>query len=164
MERKIIFADGTEFEVGEYPVETEPSIFEKKRLSCGTFRDCVRYTVKGAYADVAQKFTDGASYCVREISTGNDGKEIATDFDKSEYCVAGDIVDHRNGTITVYMGKKTASELMQEAFNALSERVEAIGGIDEAEAANAKLADWLKKIETLTPTVRATVKSLFGLE
>lgn len=33
-------------------------------------------------------------------------------FDNSEYSIAGDIVDHRNGQITVKMGKPTADELL----------------------------------------------------
>lgn len=33
-------------------------------------------------------------------------------YDNSEYCIAGDIVDHRNGTVTVKMGKPTAEELL----------------------------------------------------
>ena len=33
-------------------------------------------------------------------------------FDNSEYSIAGDIVDHRDGTITVKMGKPTAEELL----------------------------------------------------
>lgn len=33
-------------------------------------------------------------------------------FDNSEYSIAGDIVDHRDGTITVKMGKPTAAELL----------------------------------------------------
>lgn len=33
-------------------------------------------------------------------------------YDNSEYSIAGDIVDHRDGTITVKMGKPTAEELL----------------------------------------------------
>jgi hypothetical protein len=32
--------------------------------------------------------------------------------DNSEYCIAGEITDHRDGTITVKMGKPTAEELL----------------------------------------------------
>ena len=162
--KKIVFSDGKEFEIGEYPIDTEPSIFEKKRLVCGTFRECIRYTVVGSFADVAEKFVDGASYLVRESYIDEDGNEATVDYDKSLYCVAGDIVDHRNGTITIYMGKKTASEIMQEAYEALKARVDALGGIEEAEGAKAKLAEWTEKIETLSPTIKATVKKLLGLE
>lgn len=33
-------------------------------------------------------------------------------YDNSDYNIAGDIVDHRDGTITVKMGKLTAEELL----------------------------------------------------
>ena len=39
-------------------------------------------------------------------------KNILESYDNSEYCIAGDIIDHRNGTITVKMGKPTAEELL----------------------------------------------------
>ena len=33
-----------------------------------------------------------------------------TEFDNSDYCIAGDIIDHRDGSITVKMGKLTELE------------------------------------------------------
>ena len=33
-------------------------------------------------------------------------------YDNSDYCIAGDVVDHRDGTVTVKMGKPTAAELL----------------------------------------------------
>ena len=33
-------------------------------------------------------------------------------YDNSEYCVAGDITDHRDGTVSVKMGKPTDAELL----------------------------------------------------
>lgn len=36
------------------------------------------------------------------------------EFDNSEYCVAGDIIDHRDGYITVKMGKPTELENVLE--------------------------------------------------
>lgn len=39
-----------------------------------------------------------------------DGEE-EQEFDNSDYCLAGDITDHRDGTITVKMGKYTDLEL-----------------------------------------------------
>ena len=35
---------------------------------------------------------------------------IRNEYDNSEYCVSGDITDHRDGTITVKMGKYTEIE------------------------------------------------------
>ena len=51
--------------------------------------------------------------------------------DLSEYSVAGDIVDTRDGNVTVYMGKPTALELAQAqlaaAEAALEEGVNSLG-------------------------------------
>lgn len=43
-----------------------------------------------------------------ETETSVEIKE--TEFDNSDYCLAGDITDHRDGTITVKMGKLTDLE------------------------------------------------------
>lgn len=49
------------------------------------------------------------------------------EYDNSDYCILGDITVHRDGTVTVKMGKPTGEEL----YNILREAVE-----DEPEAAN----------------------------
>jgi hypothetical protein len=40
--------------------------------------------------------------------TGTETKE--TEFDNGEFCIAGDLTDHRDGTITAKMGKLTDLE------------------------------------------------------
>lgn len=47
-------------------------------------------------------------YNENEEQIGTEIKEI--EFDNSEYCIAGDLTDHRDGTITVKMGKLTDLE------------------------------------------------------
>ena len=42
--------------------------------------------------------------------------ETYTDFDWSEYSVAKDIVDHRDGRVTVYMAKPNEQEQVAEAL------------------------------------------------
>lgn len=41
-------------------------------------------------------------------------------FDNSEYSVAGDIVAHRDGTVTIKMGKPTAEELLNMIVEGLA--------------------------------------------
>lgn len=41
------------------------------------------------------------------------------EYDNSDYCMAGDVTDHRDGTITVKMGKPTAEELNQILMEAM---------------------------------------------
>lgn len=45
-------------------------------------------------------------------------QEIAHDM--SDYCVAGSIVDNRDGTVTVKMGKKTDGEMLTELLEVLN--------------------------------------------
>lgn len=109
---QIVFKDGKTFTSVEYPIETEPCIFSKKILTDGINRDFLRITVLASYADVNQYFVDNTEYSIRQFDLDNEGKELETytDYDWSEYSVAGDIVDHRDGKITVYMSKPVAYE------------------------------------------------------
>ena len=42
------------------------------------------------------------------------------EYDNSDYCILGDITVHRDGTITVKMGKPTAEELNQILMEAMT--------------------------------------------
>lgn len=46
-------------------------------------------------------------------------KEVANEYDNSEYSLAGDITDHRDGTVSIKMGKPTESELSEATVTAL---------------------------------------------
>lgn len=46
-------------------------------------------------------------------------KEVVNDYDNSEYSIAGDITDHRDGTVSIKMGKPTESELSAATVTAL---------------------------------------------
>lgn len=118
-DKKILFEDGTIFDVAEYPIETEPSIFAKRAYLKGESREVIRVTVNADYNLVNEKFINNTNWAVRQFDVSSDGEILDTynDYDKSDYCVTGDIVDHRDGRITVYMGKKTEKEILQEAFD-----------------------------------------------
>ena len=47
-------------------------------------------------------------------------KEVVNEYDNSEYSLAGDITDHRNGTVTVKMGKPTETENAKATVTALA--------------------------------------------
>ena len=54
---------------------------------------------------------NGEPVVTEKSETVQDGTEIQeTEWDNSEYNIAGDITDHRDGTITVKMGKLTDLE------------------------------------------------------
>lgn len=46
-------------------------------------------------------------------------EEVVNEYDNSEYSIAGDITDHRDGTVSIKMGKPTESELSAETVTAL---------------------------------------------
>ena len=45
---------------------------------------------------------------------------VDNEHDNSEYSIAGDIIDHRDGTVTVKMGQPTAEELLNMIMEELS--------------------------------------------
>ena len=112
MER-IVFNDGTSFDC---PAQVKAPIFKISRD-----REWNTFTILSTAGAAAAAFVNGAEYRHEWDSTviaedGTESTEIYSN-DLSEYCIAGEIVDHRDGTVTVYMGKKTETELMQERID-----------------------------------------------
>lgn len=52
-------------------------------------------------------------------STG-ETKEVVNEYDNSEYSLAGDITDHRDGTVSIKMGKPTETESAKATVTALA--------------------------------------------
>ena len=82
-------------------------------------RDSKSITLEMDFATAAETFVDGLNWSIvqrEEVPVfDNDGKQTGTEikdteFDNSEYNLAGDITDHRDGTITAKMGKLTDLE------------------------------------------------------
>ena len=116
---KIIFADGKVFQSVPYPFEIEPSIFDKKARVNEEYREVLRITVESNYEDMNAYFVDYNPFVIREHDLNpetNEELETYTDYDKSDYCLAGEIIDHRNGHFTVYMAKLTEHEKAVEAL------------------------------------------------
>lgn len=76
-------------------------------------------TLEMDYATAAATFVDGLAWSIVQqneepvydengVQTGTETRE--TEFDNSEYNLAGDLTDHRDGRITVKMGKLTDLE------------------------------------------------------
>lgn len=109
--------DGTE-SVFECPLQPSSPISNLKRD-----REWKAISVIGDSASVKEAFVDNISYRQEWDSTvilddGTETTEIQT-RDLSDYCIAGDVVDTRDGNITVYMGKKTQVEILMEENAAL---------------------------------------------
>lgn len=86
-------------------------------------------TLEMDYMTAMALFVDGLVWSIvqrNEVPTydgeGNEnGTEIQeTEWDNSDYDVAGSITDHRNGTITVKMGKITDAEALAELMEVLA--------------------------------------------
>lgn len=77
-----------------------------------------------SYSDAIALFVDDVDWFivtkdpVQEMRVDDNGNSIAVtveqveEFDNSEYSVAGAVIDHRDGYVTVKMGIPTAEELL----------------------------------------------------
>ena len=74
----------------------------------GANRPALELRITGSsYAELAELFVDNAAFSLRH------GGE---DYDQSEYCFAGPITEHRDGTFSVVMGKQTELEELREYY------------------------------------------------
>lgn len=113
MNYRIRFSDGTVF---QQPETTHAVV---SPLKAG--REWRRITVVGTVEAVKAAFVDGAQYVqawdsvVTEVDEeGNEVETIVEESrDLSEWSVAGEIIDRRDGTVCVLMGKPTEMELLQ---------------------------------------------------
>ena len=71
--------------------------------------------LKMTYEEAIQIFVDNISWSIIEDFSEGEGDEepIIQEFDNSEYNLAGNIIDHRDGTISAVMGKITDTELLE---------------------------------------------------
>ena len=87
-------------------------------------RESKAIEVEMTYAEAMDLFVDDVAWnIVQDIEVmkeveGENGEPVMEQvteqevYDNSEYSIAGDVVDHRNGTVTIKMGKPTAEELL----------------------------------------------------
>ena len=110
-------ADGTE-RTFDCPVQPAAPI---SNLTRG--REWKSIAVIGTADEVKAAFVDGISYRQQWESAiiAKDGTQTTETQtrDLSDYCVAGDVVDTRDGNVTVYMGRKTEVEKLREQVDVL---------------------------------------------
>lgn len=110
-------ADGTE-RTFDCPVKPAAPI---SNLTRG--REWKSIAVIGTADDVKAAFVDGITYRQQWESSiiAEDGTQTTETQtrDLSDYCVAGDVVDTRDGNVTVYMGRKTEVEKLREQVEVL---------------------------------------------
>lgn len=92
-------------------------------------RDTKTITLTMTHAEVAALLPDNTPWSIVQrdmvdvldeqgLPTG-ETKEVVNEYDNSEYSLAGDITDHRDGTVSIKMGKPTESELSAATVTAL---------------------------------------------
>ena len=110
-------ADGTERSF-DCPVQPAAPI---ANLTRG--REWKSIAVIGTADEVKAAFVDGIVYRQQWESAviAEDGTQTTETQtrDLSDYCVAGDVVDTRDGNVTVYMGRKTEVEKLREQVDVL---------------------------------------------
>ena len=110
-------ADGTE-RTFDCPVQQTAPI---ANLTRG--REWKSIAVIGTADEVKAAFVDGITYRQQWESAiiAEDGTQTTETQtrDLSDYCVAGDVVDTRDGNVTVYMGRKTEVEKLREQVDVL---------------------------------------------
>ena len=110
-------ADGTE-RAFDCPVQPAAPI---SNLTRG--REWKSIAVVGTAEAVRAAFVDGITYRQQWESAiiAEDGTQTTETQtrDLSDYCVAGDVVDTRDGNVTVYMGRKTEVEKLREQVDVL---------------------------------------------
>ena len=73
-------------------------------------RESKEITLSMPYADAAALFVNGASWSIVLDVERADGTTVQETYDNSDFSIAGDLTDHRDGTVTVKMGKPTELE------------------------------------------------------
>ena len=93
-------------------------------------RDIKIITLTMAYAEVMALLPDNTPWSIvqrdmvdvldeQDQPTG-ETKEVVNEYDNSEYSLAGDITDHRNGTVSIKMGRPTEVESAKATVTALA--------------------------------------------
>lgn len=62
-----------------------------------------------SYTDAVETFVDGCSWSI-VCTDEEEGGDYREEFDNSDFNISGDITDHRDGTVSIKMGKMTDLE------------------------------------------------------
>ena len=93
-------------------------------------RDTKTVTLTMTHAEVAALLPDNTPWSIVQRDTvpkydengqpTGETKEVVNEYDNSEYSLAGDITDHRDGTVSIKMGKPTETESAKATVTALA--------------------------------------------
>lgn len=126
-------------------------------------RDTKTITLTMTNAEAAALLTDNTPWSIvqrdmvdvldEQGKPTGETKEVVNEYDNSEYSLAGDITDHRDGTVSIKMGKPTESELSAATVTALvgqsitPQRAARLRPVIEAAATNLPDSDAAKAVE-----------------
>ena len=85
-------------------------------------RDTKTVTLTMTHAEAAALLHDNTPWSIVQrdmVDVLDETKEVVNEYDNSEYSLVGDITDHRDGTVSIKMGKPTESELSTATITAL---------------------------------------------
>ena len=78
------------------------------------------FTLEMTYEQAMSIFKDGTKWSIVSVTTPDEGDESFESyeevFDNSDFIFAGDVTDHRDGTVSVTMGQMTE---LEEAYELL---------------------------------------------
>lgn len=120
----------------EIQIQEGNEIYEREYLTRGARRTCIQIEIPKqdgvTYDTLVNAFSDGASiirrltetrtvpHLVSEATETEDAvyedivEEYSKDYSLTNFVVAGDIIDKRDGSFVVYMGVKTETEILEE--------------------------------------------------
>ncbi len=80
-------------------------------------RESTTINIQMTYAQAAEVFTDGCEWSIIDEEYDElTNQTVQVEYDNSYCCIAGDITDHRDGTVSVKMGRPTD---LEEAYELL---------------------------------------------
>ena len=80
-------------------------------------RESKTFRLSLTYQEALQIFSDGTEWNIVCVTNNEETGEILTEiYDNSDFNIAGDITDHRDGTVSITMGKPTN---LEEAYELL---------------------------------------------
>lgn len=98
-------------------------------------RDTKTITLTMTHAEVAALLPDNTPWSIVQRDTvpkyDSDGQptgeteEIVNEYDNSEYSLAGEITDYRDGTVSIKMGKPTEAETLRAQLAEIEEAYDA---------------------------------------
>lgn len=122
--------------INDTQIQEEGEIYERPYITRGAKRNCIEISIgkqdNVTYDTLVNTFSDGASI-IRRLKEKRIEKQLVSeateteeavyqeveveydqDYPLTNFVVAGDIIDKRDGSFVVYMGVKTETEILEE--------------------------------------------------